>query len=191
MFVDSIGHVHYRHRKPQDAWVVPYCLPLLHKYQCHINFEIASTSHLFQYLFKYIHKGPSALHCDCELLTLICYYPQVLIMPSSLSLDLQVPVGIHMLMKFENIGMASICQLQKLHGTFLASTLPKNILVFLPYLFTHLTLNCIIVNTATNNSHSHFLNTTSNIPSTPSMTSMTSSIPLTHSHMPNTSLSST
>nr|VWP00470.1 Ubiquitin carboxyl-terminal hydrolase 7 [Ganoderma boninense] len=56
--VDSIGHVHYRRRKPEDAFVVPHCLPLVRKYHCHINFEVANTSHIFQYLFKYIHKGP-------------------------------------------------------------------------------------------------------------------------------------
>ncbi|PIL35223.1 hypothetical protein GSI_03013 [Ganoderma sinense ZZ0214-1] len=56
--IDSTGHVHYRRRKPEDAWVVPHCLPLVRKYRCHMNFEVASTSHIFQYLFKYIHKGP-------------------------------------------------------------------------------------------------------------------------------------
>ncbi|OBZ77970.1 hypothetical protein A0H81_02119 [Grifola frondosa] len=28
------------------------------QFRCHLNFEAASSSHLFQYLFKYIHKGP-------------------------------------------------------------------------------------------------------------------------------------
>jgi hypothetical protein len=38
--------------------IVPYCLPLLHAFQCHrVNVEVAGSSHLFQYLFKYIHKG--------------------------------------------------------------------------------------------------------------------------------------
>lgn len=57
--IDSEGRVHYRRRKPGDEMVVPYCLPLLRKFQCHINVEVASTSHLFQYIFKYIHKGQS------------------------------------------------------------------------------------------------------------------------------------
>ena len=30
-------------------------------YRCHINFEVASAAHLFQYMFKYIHKGISSL----------------------------------------------------------------------------------------------------------------------------------
>jgi hypothetical protein len=37
--------------------VVPYCLELLRKFECHLNFEVANTSHIFQYLFKYLHKG--------------------------------------------------------------------------------------------------------------------------------------
>ena len=38
-------------------WVVAHCLELLRKFGCHINFEAANTSHIFSYLFKYIHKG--------------------------------------------------------------------------------------------------------------------------------------
>jgi hypothetical protein len=55
--IDGEGRVHYRRRKPGDEWVVPHCLPLLRQFRCHINLEVANTSHLFQYLFKYIHKG--------------------------------------------------------------------------------------------------------------------------------------
>ena len=55
--IDGDGRVHYRRRKPGDEMVVPHCLPLLRKFHCHINFEVASTSHLFQYIFKYVHKG--------------------------------------------------------------------------------------------------------------------------------------
>lgn len=55
--IDIEGRVHYRRRNPGDEWVVPHCLPLLWKFQCHLNFEVANSSHLFQYLFKYIHKG--------------------------------------------------------------------------------------------------------------------------------------
>jgi Helitron helicase-like domain at N-terminus len=59
--VDSEGRVHYRRRKQGDEWVVPHCLPLLRKFQCHLNIEAANPSHLFQYLFKYIHKSASNL----------------------------------------------------------------------------------------------------------------------------------
>ena len=40
-----------------DSFVVPHCLPLLQKFDCHINMEVAGCGQLFQYLFKYIHKG--------------------------------------------------------------------------------------------------------------------------------------
>lgn len=55
--IDHHGRVFYRRRSDRDLWVVPHCLPLLRIFRCHINFEAASSSHLFQYLFKYIHKG--------------------------------------------------------------------------------------------------------------------------------------
>jgi hypothetical protein len=55
--VDAHGNVHYRRRNEEDRMVVPYNMELIRRYKCHINFEVAGTSHLFQYLFKYIHKG--------------------------------------------------------------------------------------------------------------------------------------
>ena len=55
--VDPEGRIHYRQHKPGDEMIVPHCLPLLRKFECHINFEVVNTSHIFQYLFKYIHKG--------------------------------------------------------------------------------------------------------------------------------------
>ena len=53
---DTSNRVLY-HRGERDAFVVPYCLPLIRKFQCHMNMEIAGCGQLFQYLFKYIHKG--------------------------------------------------------------------------------------------------------------------------------------
>lgn len=55
--VDTEGRVHYRRRRAGDEMVVPHCLPLLRKFECHINFEVADGAHMFQYMFKYIHKG--------------------------------------------------------------------------------------------------------------------------------------
>jgi Helitron helicase-like domain at N-terminus len=55
--IDVSGRVHYHRHHREDEMVVPHCLPLLCKYRCHINFEVANTGHLFQYIFKYIHKG--------------------------------------------------------------------------------------------------------------------------------------
>jgi len=60
---DPSGRVLYR-RGQEDSFVVPHCLPLLRKFNCHINMEIAGCGHLFQYLFKYIHKG--IFECVCE-----------------------------------------------------------------------------------------------------------------------------
>lgn len=54
---DADGRVIYRRRKAEDVFVVPHCLALLRKFKCHINFEVAGSSQLFQYIFKYIHKG--------------------------------------------------------------------------------------------------------------------------------------
>ena len=55
---DFEGRVHYKRSKNGDQWVVPYCIELLRLFNCHINFEAANTSHIFSYLFKYVHKGP-------------------------------------------------------------------------------------------------------------------------------------
>ena len=59
--IDPEGRIHYQQHRLGDEMVVPYCLPLLQKFECHINFEVASMSHIFQYLFKYIHKGTSSI----------------------------------------------------------------------------------------------------------------------------------
>jgi len=53
---DSSNRVLYR-RGEEDAFVVPHCLPLIRKFECHINMEVAGYGQLFQYLFKYVHKG--------------------------------------------------------------------------------------------------------------------------------------
>ena|SRR6266853_6563306 len=57
MTVDAQGQVHYCRCREQDRMVVEHILPLICQFQCHINVQIASTSHIFQYLFKYINKG--------------------------------------------------------------------------------------------------------------------------------------
>ena len=57
--IDAEGRVHYRRRKPGDEWVVPHCLRLIQIFKCHINLEVVNPSHLFQYIFKYIHKSLS------------------------------------------------------------------------------------------------------------------------------------
>jgi hypothetical protein len=62
--IDAEGHVHYRRQKEGDEMVVPHCLSLLRTFKCHINVEVAATSHLFQYLFKYIHKRTFLLYLN-------------------------------------------------------------------------------------------------------------------------------
>lgn len=57
--IDGTGRVKYRRRTVADVMVVPHNIQLLRKFQCHINVEIAGSSQLYQYLFKYIHKGQS------------------------------------------------------------------------------------------------------------------------------------
>ena len=59
--IDHDGRVQYRRRHIGDENVVPHCLPLLLLFQCHINVEAAFFAHLFQYMFKYIHKGMLSL----------------------------------------------------------------------------------------------------------------------------------
>ena len=56
-YIDATGHAVYQRRTAADTMVVPYNMELIRRYRCHINVEVASTSHIFQYLFKYIHKG--------------------------------------------------------------------------------------------------------------------------------------
>jgi hypothetical protein len=60
------GRIHYRRRRARDSMIVPHCLPFLRKFLAHINFEIAGASHLFQYLFKYVHKGNFATCIPCS-----------------------------------------------------------------------------------------------------------------------------
>jgi hypothetical protein len=55
--IDHNGRVLYKRRKECDKRVVPHCLVLLRKFECHMNCEIGGSGQLFQYLFKYIHKG--------------------------------------------------------------------------------------------------------------------------------------
>src|SRR5438105_2986788 len=57
--IDSHSRVHYQRPQMSDTFVVPHCLPLLRKFQCHINVEVTNMPHIFQYLHKYIYKGSS------------------------------------------------------------------------------------------------------------------------------------
>lgn len=57
-YINEKGFVQYRCRTQDDLWIVPYNPILISKLECHINFEVASTVHLFMYLYKYLFKGP-------------------------------------------------------------------------------------------------------------------------------------
>jgi len=91
--IDEGGRVHYRRRRPGDEMVVPHILQLIRKFRCHINVEVANTSHLFQYIFKYIHKG------ECQLFSWIAFIPgQTLILgigPDTTKYTVQVPPTPH------------------------------------------------------------------------------------------------
>ncbi|THH06394.1 hypothetical protein EW146_g9626 [Bondarzewia mesenterica] len=60
--LDDHGHVLWRRRTDADQWVVPYCPALLNFADCHFHFDIVFTSHVFMYLYKYLHKGPDQVH---------------------------------------------------------------------------------------------------------------------------------
>jgi len=98
------GRVEYRRRSTADACVVPYNLTLLRAFQCHINFEVANTSHLFQYLFKYIHKGsPSFLSLHAFQLTQLMGKVSI-----TLDMHFEPRTTTPQLMKSTNIGAAAI-----------------------------------------------------------------------------------
>ena len=44
-------------RHVTNQWIVPYNACLLLKYECHLNVEVVTASHMIKYLFKYVFKG--------------------------------------------------------------------------------------------------------------------------------------
>jgi hypothetical protein len=76
--VGEDGFVQYRRRaeignfverygvKLDNAWVVPYNLKLLKRFQAHINVEWCNKTHIIKYLFKYITKGPDRVRAVIE-----------------------------------------------------------------------------------------------------------------------------
>jgi hypothetical protein len=114
--IDSDGRVHYRRRHPGDEWIVPYCLPLLRQFECHINFEVCCTSHIFQYLFKYIQKGITLrpFHMFIQL----TFNEQVLIV---LSIAFVIVTTTNLSTKLTIIGMHDTCPRERLYGAYSAS----------------------------------------------------------------------
>ncbi|XP_055386179.1 uncharacterized protein LOC129615126 [Condylostylus longicornis] len=41
-----------------NQWIVPYCPSVLFLMNCHCNLEIATTTKVIKYVYKYLHKGP-------------------------------------------------------------------------------------------------------------------------------------
>src|SRR5579872_2806369 len=59
--IDGSGRIQDAQCQEQDHNIVPHCLPLLRSFKSHMNVKIGGSGHLFQYLFKYIHKGNTIL----------------------------------------------------------------------------------------------------------------------------------
>jgi hypothetical protein len=57
-YMDDLGRVHYRRRKPEDAWMTPHVPALLRLLDCHIYVDVCATTLIFLYLYKYLFKGP-------------------------------------------------------------------------------------------------------------------------------------
>ncbi|CAG8804892.1 37452_t:CDS:2, partial [Gigaspora margarita] len=56
--INELDHVYYRCHTKNDINIVLYNAFLLLKLNCHINVEVASTSYMISYLYKYIYKEP-------------------------------------------------------------------------------------------------------------------------------------
>ncbi|CAG8664149.1 16506_t:CDS:2, partial [Cetraspora pellucida] len=65
--IDEQGKVHYQRCTEHDINIVPYNAFLLLKLNSHINVEVASTSHVISYLYKYIYKGPDRAMINVQL----------------------------------------------------------------------------------------------------------------------------
>ncbi|TFY77073.1 hypothetical protein EWM64_g6940 [Hericium alpestre] len=57
----ATGRVVYKRLTEADRWVVPHNVAFLRHHNCHVNFEIAGTTSLFQYLYKYLYKGATMM----------------------------------------------------------------------------------------------------------------------------------
>lgn len=119
-YSDQAGRVHYRRRSESDAWVVPHNIELLRKFQCHLNVEAANSSHLFQYIFKYIHKGAVLFACSAPpgcpatSVPLLIYCLKGPIVQSSASFQHRMTQSIST--RFRSTGMLAICLQEKRHG---------------------------------------------------------------------------
>ncbi|XP_055371974.1 uncharacterized protein LOC129605962 [Condylostylus longicornis] len=68
--IDDKGMINYKRPNSGDLltlsngktvnnqWIVPYCPSVLLLMNCHCNLEIATTTKVIKYLYKYLHKGP-------------------------------------------------------------------------------------------------------------------------------------
>ncbi|CAG8845107.1 5446_t:CDS:2, partial [Gigaspora margarita] len=56
--INELGYINYQRHTENDINVVPYNALLLLKLKSHINVEVAPTSYIIFYLYKYIYKGP-------------------------------------------------------------------------------------------------------------------------------------
>ena len=135
-YSDHAGRVHYRRRTEHDAWIVPYNIELLRKFQCHLNVEAANSSHLFQYIFKYIHKGVVQRSSSVNIVAYANLYLKVLTVQSSAYLPLTTTRNLST--RSRNIGTLAICLRARLLGGSSDSTSPERTPVSHRSLFTFL-----------------------------------------------------
>jgi hypothetical protein len=57
-WIDDGGRVHYRRRNRDDLWIASHIPELIDELDCHIFVDVVSSSAVFSYLYKYLHKGP-------------------------------------------------------------------------------------------------------------------------------------
>lgn len=176
------GKVLYRRRTDNDVDVVAHVMSILRAMICHINWECAATSHLFQYLFKYIHKGDTPVSVYGHQ----SHFYQDRTTRNMLSRTMTES------MKLKTTGKDATSLVRRRHGEFLATIFPTKSQQSLLFPFTWLKHRTITLSTLTKTmlARFHISSVTFIAHKTFSSTPLESQRPLTHSPSSNTSNSS-